>query len=350
MRKLVENYKLSIFETIAELHADKIYIVKSSFDNKIYIKKILPVDNYEIYKEIKGLNIPNIPKIYEIINMEDRLIIIEEYINGYSLQEILERSGALPENTVIKYMLDLVDILEKLQYSKLHIIHRDINPSNIMISNDDILKLIDFDISRKYKANKSTDTNILGTYGYAAPEQFGFNQSDIRTDIYSIGATMNVLLTEKLPKNKLYKGSLSQIISKCLELDPKKRFQTFEALKKALIRKHRKYQTRNNQYIDLNLPGFKSDILIFKIIGSLWYILLGLILLGFFDDEIMSENRISNILLALLLLSLTFLYGNYQNIKGRLPLLRSTNFFIKLLGYILYTIVLIIVFGILLPN
>lgn len=350
MENLTERYRISIYEEVAELSKEKVYIVKSSLDDKIYIKKVLPIENYEIYTEIKKLDILNIPKIYEIIDMNDQVVIIEEYINGHSLKEILDECKTLPEIKVVEYILDLIEILDGLYCNSSVIVHRDIKPSNIMISNDGILKLIDFDISRIHKTDKPADTNILGTYGYAAPEQFGFNQTDIRTDIYSIGATMNILLTGKLPVEELYKGKLSKIISKCIELDPNKRFQSTGELKNELLKRYRKYNIKNKSHENLKLPGFKSNKLVFKIMGFLWYTFLIMAALGFFDTEPISEERISNIIFTLFLFSLTLLYGNYRDINLKLPIINSKNLLIKLLGYVLYTIVLFILFGIIITD
>lgn len=349
MENMTEKYRLSIYTEIIELSKGKVYIVKSSLDDRIYIKKLLKVENYEVYKEIKELNISNIPKIYEAIILNDKLIVIEEYINGYSLKEMLDKSKVFGEEDVIKYMIDLIDILDGLHSSLLVIIHRDIKPSNIMISKDNVLKLIDFDISRVYKADKTTDTMILGTYGYAAPEQFGFNQTDARTDIYSIGATMNMLLTGKLPIEGLYKGNLSKVISKCIEVDSKKRFQNINELKNALL-KEQKTPNKQYAYREAKLPGFKSNILLFKVIGAIWYFILAMAILGFFEEESISKDRIISIILVLFFFALTLLYGNYKNIRSKLPLINSPNIFKVIFGYILYTLALIIVLFIMFPT
>jgi len=270
MEIISKNYKISLYEELVELVEDKIYIARSSLDDRIYIKKILAPENYEIYKELKGLNIDNVPKIYEIIKQDGQVIVIEEYINGKTLEDILNEGKLLTEKEVIGHILSLIEILDKLHCPSTNIIHRDIKPSNIMINNDGILKLIDFDISRIHKESKTTDTEILGTFGYAAPEQFGFNQSDIRTDIYSLGVTMNEMLTGKLPTEETYVGGLSKIISKCLEIDPDRRYQTTGQLKRALLKEHRRYQKGSRGKDYSKLPGFRGRRLTFKILASLW--------------------------------------------------------------------------------
>lgn len=352
MNSLVNEYKLSTYIEVSELSAGKIYIVHNTLDDKIYIKKILEPDNYDVYNKLNKLSINNIPEIYELIPHDNELIIIEEYINGDSLKDILSRGDTFGIQDTIKYALELSDILKTLHSYNPPIIHRDIKPSNIMINKDGIVKLIDFDISRIHKVDRSNDTAILGTYGYAAPEQFGFNQSDARTDIYSLGITLNVMLTGEFPMNKLHKGRLSKIISKCIEMDPNKRFQNVEELNRDLVKlsKTSKIQDKKHYITFPNLPGFRSDILLFKILASSWYLILILTAFGFFSDDFSNKARLWDIVIVTYFFSLTLLYGNYNNIDSKLPLLRSRNIFIKLVGYILYPFLLFLIMSLILPS
>ena len=125
----------------------------------------------------------------------------------------------------MKILIELCDALDALHSAK--IVHRDIKPSNIIITKDEHIKLIDFDASRIEKVVKDRDTQILGTEGFAPPEQFGFSQTDSRSDIYSFGVTMNLLLGENsAPFNK--------IIKKCKALDPDDRYDSISAVKTAI--------------------------------------------------------------------------------------------------------------------
>lgn len=351
MSHLSTDYRLSLYSELVELTKNKIYFVQNSLDDKIYIKKILYPENRQIYEKLKELSSLNIPKIYDVIEEEDKLIVIEEYINGDSLEEKLIKYKKLPENMVINYAIELSNVLDILHTCEPPIIHRDIKPSNIIISNDNVLKLIDFDVSRIHKESTSSDTEILGTYGYAAPEQFGFSQSDPRTDIYSFGITINMLLTGKFPIDELYEGSLSDIIVKCTKLDPDSRFQSAKDLKLALRDKSKTY--KNNDKTPINaqhkLPGFRSTKKLPRILGYLWYGFLLLVGLGFLTEELTSENRISDILIVIFFLSITLLFGNYRNLKSKLPLLSSKKFIVRLIGYGLYLLLLILILGVLFP-
>ncbi|MBR4904092.1 MAG: protein kinase [Selenomonadaceae bacterium] len=129
----------------------------------------------------------------------------------------------------------MCDGLKELHEQK--IIHRDIKPSNMILQGERI-RLIDFDAARIFKEGKESDTKLLGTKGYAPPEQFGHGQTDNRSDIYSLGVTMKTLLGENCD------GRLKKILDKCTELDPKNRFQNVDELKLALTadepRSHKK--------------------------------------------------------------------------------------------------------------
>ncbi|MBS4536379.1 serine/threonine protein kinase [Clostridium sp. D2Q-14] len=353
MNNLSNKYRLSIYSEISELSKDKVYIVKSSLDDKIYIKKILDPKKYDIYNKLRNISSSNIPKIYEIMKFENKLIVIEEYINGCSLNEILVEFKTLPESKVIKYALDLSDILYTLHSCDPPIIHRDIKPSNLMINNDGFLKLIDFDISRTHKTSESSDTNILGTYGYAAPEQFGFNQSDARTDIYSLGVTMNMLLVGKLPVNGIYEGNLSSVISKCIQLDPEQRFQNVNELKLTILKKSNEFKNKGKMsryYTKFKMPGFRSRKLLFKIISSIWYVFLTLALFGFFTEDPSFQNRVLDVIMVGFLFTLTLFYGNFNNVKSKLPLVKSRRLFVKFIGYVFYTLLLLIISMIFMPE
>ncbi|WP_342985555.1 serine/threonine-protein kinase [Clostridium saudiense] len=211
-----------------------VYLVRSEVDGRIYIKKELKNYNIDVYKQIMNIENFYMARVYEVFKCEDSLIVIEEFINGQTLQAILDNEGPLEEAKAIKYMINLCSILDVLHNLNPAVIHRDIKPSNIIIDNNGILKLIDFDVSRVYKEERNMDTHILGTKGYAPPEQFGFEQTDCRSDIYSVGVMLNVLTTGKHIKEELNEGKLKGIIKKCTNISPDNRYSNVKELKKAL--------------------------------------------------------------------------------------------------------------------
>ena len=185
----------------------------------------------EVYKFLNNISFPNLPTIYEVLKTDDKVLVLEEYINGITVADVL-LDGLYDEKGVKHIIKEVCNALSVIHYYG--IVHRDIKPENIMITNDGKVKLIDFDASRFFKNGQSKDTEIIGTTGYAAPEQFGLAQSDERTDIFAVGVLMNVMLTGEHPSKKLYKGGLTKIIEKCIQLDPQKRYRNTEDLKKSL--------------------------------------------------------------------------------------------------------------------
>lgn len=185
----------------------------------------------DVYDTLKELSHPNIANVYEAVKGETGITVLEEYIDGQTVGEYLS-DNFFTENGVRSVILSLCKALGFLHQHK--IIHKDIKPENVMIDNSGTVKLIDFDAARIYKLYQSKDTKILGTTGYAAPEQYGLNQTDERTDIYALGVLMNVMLTGEPPQRKLYSGRLKNIIIKCTQTIPDKRYQSVSKLKKDL--------------------------------------------------------------------------------------------------------------------
>lgn len=185
------------------------------------------------YKILRGISYKNIPAVYEVQQSGDEVIVLEEFVNGVTVADIL--SDGLYDELGVKHIVkSLCDALTVIH--SYGIVHRDIKPENVMIVNADKggVKLIDFDAARLFKNGQSKDTKIMGTAGYAAPEQLGLAQSDERTDIFALGVLMNVMLTGEHPSKKLYKGRMTKIIEKCIQLDPQKRYATAAELKKSL--------------------------------------------------------------------------------------------------------------------
>ncbi|SDB40023.1 serine/threonine protein kinase [Pseudobutyrivibrio sp. YE44] len=187
---------------------------------------------------LKNLSHPNLPSIVDIIDYNDALLIVMDYVEGNTLSKAVNELGAQPQEYVIEWAKQLCNVLGYLHSQNPPIIYRDLKPGNIMLKPDGTIVLIDFGTARQYKAENTEDTTCLGTRGYAAPEQFGGQgQTDARTDIYCLGTTMYHLVTGKNPSEPPYEiypirywnGALSQgfeqIILKCTQLDPAKRYQ-----------------------------------------------------------------------------------------------------------------------------
>ena len=186
--------------------------------------------NGEVYRKLVGISCPNLPQIMETAERDGMVAVLEEYIQGDSLAYLLE--GALFSHAEArKITMQLCNALWVLH--KLGAVHRDIKPENVMIRGSEAI-LIDFDASRIFKSNTNQDTQILGTTGYAAPEQYGIAQTDERADIYSLGVLLNIMLTGKHPSKELASGRLGRIVQKCTMVNPEKRYKSVLYLMEAL--------------------------------------------------------------------------------------------------------------------
>ncbi|MDQ7823652.1 MAG: ankyrin repeat domain-containing protein [Candidatus Eremiobacteraeota bacterium] len=192
---------------------------------------------------LKLLSHPSLPRLYDHFSAGSQLYLIEEYVMGTSLEEYA-RQNTLSEAEVLELGITLLGILEYLHSQK--IVFRDLKPANIIVTPDGRLKLIDFDIARFYKHGKASDTVALGTPGYAAPETYGKAQSDSRSDLYSLGATLHQLLTGLDPQHRPFRfqtsslsgvrSDLATAVEKALKLDPDERFPSAAEMRKALER------------------------------------------------------------------------------------------------------------------
>ena len=192
---------------------------------------------------MKKLDHPAIPRVVDIIENADVIFVIMDYIEGDTLESILSREGRIPLEKAVEWAKVLCEVLSYLHRQTPPIIYRDMKPGNVIVTADGNVKLIDFGIAREYKEKNVTDTVCLGTVGYAAPEQItGIVQTDTRTDIYNLGATLYQLLTGESPFRRLKKtyrigrgGSkipegLEFIIEKCMQQNPTVRYQSCEEL------------------------------------------------------------------------------------------------------------------------
>ncbi len=194
---------------------------------------------------LKSITHANLPKVYEFFSEGESHLIVEEYIDGTSLDKMLKRQGTLTEEEVIETGFQMTSLLTHLHNNDPPVIIRDIKPSNIIITEDGHLYFIDFTIAR-YAVKDKEDTVRMGSPGYAPPEQYR-GLSTPQTDIYSLGVTFHQLLTGHDPLNSPFmlpavcslKSSLTNdwdtIICKACDLTPEKRYNSAEGLEQDLL-------------------------------------------------------------------------------------------------------------------
>lgn len=228
---LAENIKLGTFWAIKQVS-----------------KKEGTGQDFRVEPEIlKRLEHPALPRIYDILEDEESIYIVEDYIEGVPLDKKLSEAGSFGEEIVAGWAAELCRALDYLHSVRPNpIIYRDMKPSNIILAKSGRLKLIDFGISREFKAQSDSDTVYIGTRGYAAPEQYGSGQTGVASDIYSLGVTLYQLLTGKSPNeppyeikpvrffNKELSGKIESILCKCTRQDPSERYRSVSELLKDL--------------------------------------------------------------------------------------------------------------------
>lgn len=228
---------MSIVYLAMDKHLNKQWAVKeirkkgSGKNDEIVVNSLLAEANM-----MKKLDHPALPRIVDIIDNGITIYVVMDYIEGESLDKILNEYGAQPEDMVIGWAKQLCDALSYLHSQKPSIIYRDMKPANIMLKPEGNIKIIDFGIAREYKEQNLADTTVLGTKGYAPPEQYS-GQTDPRSDIFALGMTMHHLLTGVDPRNgepyapvRQWNPELSEgieiIIDRCVEPAAENRYQS----------------------------------------------------------------------------------------------------------------------------
>lgn len=227
---------MSVVYLAMDTHLNKQWAVKeirkkgSGKNDEIVVNSLLAEANM-----MKRLDHPALPRIVDIIDNGITIYVVMDYIEGESLDKILNEFGAQPEEKVIEWAMQIADALSYLHAQKPPIIYRDMKPANVMLKPEGNIKIIDFGIAREYKEQNLADTTVLGTKGYAPPEQYS-GQTDPRSDIFALGMTMHHLLTGADPRSgeayapvRQWNPELSEgievIIDKCVQPAAENRYQ-----------------------------------------------------------------------------------------------------------------------------
>ena len=186
-----------------------------------------------IWSALLDCDCPRLPHIEATYQMPDEFVVVYDFIPGENLQELVGERGRLPEEEATSLALDLCEAAGAIH--ALGVIHRDITPKNVIASADGA-HLIDFGIARMYSEDAKCDTNTLGTWGFASPEQYGFKQTDARSDVYSIGRVLGYLLTGIVPNDEGYREALADeavvsermraIVERACSMEPSARYQS----------------------------------------------------------------------------------------------------------------------------
>ena len=373
IRRIMENINLKTallneqYEKIALFGGNndrKTWLVRQKNSNKIFVLKEIEIENISIYESLQYIKNRHLAAVKNIIEIENKAVVIEEYISGDILADKIENKNITKEDA-LDYTCQLFEVLSELE--KVNIVHRDITPKNILISSDNVVKLIDFGISRKTKEGRTKDTTILGTAGYAAPEQFGFMQTDIRSDIYSIGVVFHEMLTGKMPEgNKCICYDYKEFIQKCINISPENRFQTACQAYKELMKNYIHYDAKLNEnavkftnsaykttgkqdtasvkkdYDYSKMPGFRSGALWKKILGVCVYVFLVTVMaVGFEKCKGNTQAVMYECAAAFMyVFSTVVIAGNYKNWYNRMPIYKDMDSVVKMFSRVILSIMI----------
>ncbi len=211
-------------------HAD-VQLVRNRETGEPYVKKLLSTYDISVYSYLKEHPVAHMPQIIEFYEGDNRLIVIEEHISGRTVEDIMD-DEQMTEELAVSITRQLCAILDELHNLPTPIVHRDVKPSNIFVTGDGEVYLLDMNIAKWYDPEKIDDTHHMGTQYYAAPEQagYGMRASSAKSDIYAVGMLLNVMLTGKFPKEQMPEGPIREVITRCIRLEADGRYTARELI------------------------------------------------------------------------------------------------------------------------
>ena len=349
---------MSDYKIISALNEEhKVYLVQSALSDKVYVQKILDVYNIRVYEYLYRNPVAGIPRLINYYEDGNQLIVIEEYISGTSLQEKIDNSD-LSVSDIRSYMIMLCNILEALHSMTPPIIHRDIKPSNIIITSYNYAMLLDFNAAKQFSGQNESDTVLIGTPGYAAPEQYGFGSSSPKTDIYSLGIVLSEMLGSITPAPDIAPilQRLNLIADRCTQMTPAARYQSVAELKNAVSQscypaQHNTSAAGNSsQYAHSNRdsdshflpPGFRTRTPWKMLLSSVAYLFIIWLCLSLeIENTYGAKLWLERIFCLGMFIFAIFCGFNYLNVQNILPLCKSKNRFLHYVGIILLDVAVI---------
>lgn len=365
---LDQRLAISYYKPIAAINEPHhVYLVQHQETKKIAIKKVLDVYNLAVYAELYRNPIAGTPRIINYYEEAGQLTVIEEYISGTSLQDKISHADIAPSD-MLQYMLDLCAILEQLHQHNPAIIHRDVKPSNVIITSYNRAVLLDFNAAKYHTAAKDSDTILLGTQGYAAPEQYGFGQSSPQTDIYSIG----ILLKEMAEALHCQNPYIDAVTAKCTQMNPAERYQSIGELRQALLAnggifpythagqvstgdlsglssKRSNAQTQNDpdtfaKHMQFAPPGFRSKTPWKMAVALLTYIFLAWFCLSMkVNNTFGAALWVERVFALIMMLFIVASIFDYLNVRRLMPLCQHEKKATRIFGVVVLDI--LVVFG-----
>lgn len=365
-------------------------LVRKKDTKEFFVKKCYPLYLEENLVTLQKIKHAHLPKIQELLVQDGKLWLYEEFIHGKTLTELIQSSEVIGTDQIIDIAMAVLEALGALHSKGL--VHRDIKPGNIMLTNDGTVKLIDFDAVRVFDGEKENDTVQLGTIGFASPEQFGFAESDERSDLYSLGVVMNICSVKEYPKKQLtFDPALRGIIRKATKLEPADRYQSALEMHQALRQRRAKQEYAARQallhsnaskervnetysqarytaepkskhrfivgnhrwwrglssFFKAYVPGFRTEQQWKRIVASVSYAILVIGIVGNVTDQSETSLKVKKLLDYFFILIFPLLLGtNFLNFQKSLPLLSSDKKGYRYIGYGLLFLFWFVVTGI----
>lgn len=318
--QLIEECEQSFYKELYHMDHPGCSIVADQTTGRIYVMKKLKIYEKKVYDYLKSHRHPNIPAVYALWEDEDCLTVVEEYIQGDTLSMLLSENR-LSDEQEKNIFLEICDALIFLHSADPPIIHRDIKAENIMVTESGKAVLIDYNAARIYRPDQKKDTVLLGTEGSAAPEQYGFGQSDARTDIYGMG----VLLGSLFPEDR----RMRSVAEKATKMDPNQRYQSAKDLKKAV--------EHGLTVPKINIPGFRTGKPWKMITAAFIYliILYSGLSLKIEHPKSLADIWLNRIFFFLICGNLIDLFTDWTHFFRGFPLMKSKKKAVRIAGYIL---------------
>jgi len=295
--QIANQYRLAQYEDFGQLGSKShIHLMRDKRNGKMCVRKEIEPIPKDIIEFRKKHNSKYYPQLFEVFEDNEKWVLIEEYIEGVTLREYMMGEKLL-EKQAVDFAVQICQALLPMHLTTPAIVYRDLKPVNIMVTTKGCIKLVDFNISRVYHEGQTRDTMLLGTAEYAAPEQYGYFQTDNRTDIYAFGVLFNFMLTGKVPVEEITQGKYESIIRKCTELEPSRRYQNIQEILDDLslyitIEKEPKIiEGTKEKFVRIlkewAIPGFRTMNVGKMIIAVLvyWFILRSCILLEMTNED-----------------------------------------------------------------
>ena len=326
--------------------AHGVSLMQNTSDRRLYLKKEMSSYSFGVIEWLKQHPVKNTPYIYELIEDDGRLTVIEEYLPGSTLQELLDNGTLFTAGAVRDMSEQLCRILADLHSAVPPIIHRAVDPSNILVTPDGTVKLLEMNAARWFTGRPEPDASLKHDRDYEAPEQQAFGESTILSDIYSVGAVMKRLLQERAQPDDPGFTFLENVAWKCAQVDPNYRYQSAKAIAETLALGQDAENSGPSRLRRFLPPGYRREHPLYVLLFTAIYIIAFNVALTLHVPGV-SVTRLWTVRIAALLmfLFLIFFSGNYLDCLELLGLRKIRNRTVRVLVVLLIDLVLAALFA-----